>query len=434
MAKNYLEMLGRLALLRGKEDPKGTPQTSGGATINLDSGSAMGLNRQVEHNGETVHGSELPTEVFMGTQSAEGTLTQSKVKPDFLGFVLAFFAGSCSSTTTGTSTSPQAYEHTIAPLTDDVDHPSFTLIQQRGDAIVKERYSGNSIDEFTLELGEGWVSLSAGVKGLGKRDINYHHEIVSAAENSTQLTLAANAVEGADAAARLENVFRVRAKAVGQNDWTVLSVTGVSAATPAVLSLETAVGTNTSDINFHLDYIPEEPAWCTLPAAIDESPLKVQDLKIVVDAHFDGTFPPTGGRTIASDVEGFSVSGVNNLRIKPVPDSSGVHYSGESIREGRQITIKLSEKLKNSIRLYQADNPEAETLSVWVKLKGAEINSGEGVYFGADIFFPKCAILAAPITVGSKILAVEGDMIVLDDGTYNGMSANVYNCQTGYCQ
>jgi hypothetical protein len=426
MAKNFLEQTGRLAVFRDREDPKGTPETTHGAAVDLDSGSGLGLQRTIEDNRDQITGSEGATEIYYAGHTAAGKLSQKRVKPDFLAFVLAHFFGACTSASVGAS----AYRHTIAPLA-ELDHPSFTLVQRRGDSILKERFAGNHIEGFTLELGESWASLSAEVKGWGKREVNYVREMVTAPANSTSITLSANAVAGASAAERLENVFRVRAKDAGSEVWTLPGVVAVSGAAPAVLSLGAPVGTSSTPIDFQADYIPQEPAWCAFPGPVDESPLKLVEARVVADGYYNGA-GLVGGEIISADVLGFSITGSNNLAIKQAPDGSGARHAAQSLRGGRQLTVKLSEKLKNSVRQWQLDHAETERLAVALSLRGAEIDPGGGVFFGAELIFPCCGILAAPIATHDKFLAQDGDLIVLDDGTSGGMIIHCYNRQTGY--
>jgi hypothetical protein len=386
----------------------------------------VGLDRIIEDDRDLITGSEGPTGIFYASHTASGKLGQKRAKPDFITLVLAHFFGACESTSVGTS----AYRHTITPL-GDLDHPGFSLIQRRGNSIMKERYSANHIEGFALDLGESWVSLSADIRGWGKRDVNYEHEIVSAEANSTQITLAENAVEGGDDAERLENVFRVRAKDVGEDNWTVAQVVSVSSATPAVITLSEAVGTSTDLIDFHVDYIPEEPSWCAFPDRIDESPLKLMDAKVVADGYYNGT-DVVGGEVLSSSILKFSVQGTNEINIQHVPDASGALHAGESLRAGRIVSIRLSEKLKNTIRQYQLDHAESEHISLYLQLRGAEIDTGTGIYFGADLIFPRCGIINAPLSVSGKHLSQEGDLIVLDDGTYNGVIIKCYNQQSSY--
>jgi hypothetical protein len=425
MAKNFLEQTGRLAVFRDREDPKGEPETANGVALDLDSGSGLGLSRTIEDNRDQITGVEGATEIFYGGHTAAGKLSQKRVKPDFLAWVLAHFFGASTSTSVGAS----AYRHTITPL-QELDHPSFTLVQRRGNTILKERWAGNHIEGFTLELGESWAALSAEVKGWGKREVNYTREIVSAPADSTSITLSAHAVEGANEAERLESVFRVRARDAGSEVWALPGVTGVTGDTPAVISLENPVGTSSTPIDFQVDYIPQEPGWCTFPDSVDESPLKLVEARVVVDGYYNGT-GLVGGEVISADALGFSIAGSNNLVIKQAPDGSGALHAAQSLRGGRQVTIKLSEKLKTTIRQWQLDHAETERLAVALYLQGAEIDPG-GARFGAELIFPCCGILAAPITAHDKFLVQEGDLVVLDDGTYGGVIIHCSNRQTGY--
>ena len=55
-----------------------------------------------------------------------------------------------------------------------------------------------------------------------------------------------------------------------------------------------------------------------------------------------------------------------------------------------------------------------------------------GYYFGADIVFPLCGIVKMPIAVNGKVLAQEGDLIVMDDGSYGGAFIRVWNQVSAY--
>ncbi len=426
MSKNFLEAMGRIAVFRAKEQSLGEPQAGSGVSLALDLGSGLGLERTIEDDRDQLRGVELATSLYHAGSTASGKLSQKRAKPDFLSLVLAYFFGSISSREVATG----IYEHVISP-SPELDPPSFTLVQRRGDSILKERFSGNLIEGFSLDLGESWVGMSAEVKGIGKRETNYTHETVSTPADSLELTLAANGVEGLSAAERLENVFRVRAKDTGSNVWKVCKVTGVSAATPAVLTLEEAVGESSDPIDFHVDYLPTEPAWCDFPGEVDESPLRLVDAQVIVDGYFNGN-EVLGGEIISGDLLGFSLQGKNNLEIRKLADGSNDPWASEAVRGQREIALKLSERLRNTIRQWQADHAESEQLSVHLRIRGTEIEPGSGYYFGADLIFPKCGILNAPIAVAGKILASDGDLLVMDDGNYGGVFIRAWNQVSGY--
>jgi hypothetical protein len=414
MTKNFLEQLGKTCVFRAKETGLGAPQTLSGVSMDFDLGSSLGLERVVEDDRDQVRGVELPTRLFAASQTASGKLGSKRARPDFLAFALAYFFGNAVSQELDSG----IYQHTLS-ASNSIYLPSFTLVQRRGDSILKERFAGNLIDGFSLELGESWVGLSADVKGIGKRETNYFHEIASAPANSTQITLSQYSVHGATAGERLENVFRVRAKDFGSNIWSVCKVSSVSAAAPAVITIAQAVGQSQDPIDFHIDYIPTEPSWCVFPASLDESPLRLVDAQLIVDGYFNG-LQVLGGETISSDLLGFSVQGKNDLEIRKLADGSGEIHASDAIRKGREITIKISERLRHTVRQWQADHAETDLLSLYLKIRGA------------DIIFPRVGIIKAPVSVSGKIYAQEGDLLVMDDGVYGGVFVRVWNRASSY--
>ena len=426
MAKNFLEPLGKIALFRAKEQSLGEPQTASGVSMQFDLGSGLALEREIEDDRDLIRGTEFPTRIYFARQTASGKLSQKRVKPDFLTFVFAYFFGNISSQEVASG----IYEHTIQSNS-SLYLPSFTLIQRRGDSIFKERFCGNLIESFTLELGESWISLSADVKGIGKRETNYYHEVVKAPANTTQITLSENAVEGAGESERKENVFRVRAKDVGSNVWTVCKVVGVSDTTPATITIDQPVGESSDNIDFHIDYIPKEPSWCSFPDELDESPLRLVDAQVIVDGYFDGE-QVQAGEIISSELLSLSISAKNDIEIRQLADGTGNLWAGETVRSSREITLKLSQRLRNTILQWQADHPETEQISLYLKIRGAEIEPGSGYYFGADIIFPKCAILNASISVSNNFYAQEPDLLVMDDGNYGSVFIRTWTKATGY--
>jgi hypothetical protein len=426
MSKIFLENLGKLALCRMKESSLGAPQTNSCVSVAFDLGSGLGLDRSIEDNRDQIRGVELPTRIFAAGQTAGGKLNQKRAKPDFLAFAFAYLFGQVSTSQVASG----IYQHTITPA-ESIYLPSFTMLQRRGDSILKERFAGNLIESVDLELGESWVGLNASVKGIGKREVNYFHEAVAAPENSTQITLAQNGVEGDSAAERVENVFRVRAKAYGSNLWTVCKVTAVSAATPAVITLESAVGQSGNSVSFQVDYIAVEPAWCDFPGFWEESPLRLVDAQVIVDGYFNGT-SIAGGEVISRDLLGLSVSAKNELEIRKLADGSGELYASDAIRKGREVTIKLSERLRNTVLQWQWDHPETEQIGLYLKIRGAEIVPASGYHFGADIAFPLCGIVKMPLAVSGKVLAQEGDLLVMDDGICGGAFVRVWNQVSAY--
>lgn len=424
MTKNNLERTGRIALFRTAETEPGSPSASSGVSMDFDSGSELKSSLAAEHDGDTIHGSELPARIFAGERECSGKLSQSRARPDFVAFALAYFFGRCSSASVGTT----AYRHDIEPEP-GLELPTFTAIQRRGSAIFAERLSGNYIEGFTIDLGEGWVSMSAEVKGTGAREVSYARETVAAQADATELTLASAAVEGDTAMERLENVHRVRAKDVGDEAWTVLSPSAVSDATPAVITLAEALGTSTSSVDYQIDYVPTEPGWCDLPAAIGESPLKLTDAKVIVDGNYNAGVIE-GGEELRGELGSFSITGKNNIELSRFPGDAGPAALG--LRGGREITISLSKALRDTVLMYQADHPETEQVSLALSIKGAPVDEGGSARFGAELVFPRCGILAAPVTAENGRLAQAGDLVVMDAGGGDSVIVRCWNAIGGY--
>lgn len=423
MSKDYREALSCLWLYRDAESPKGTPAATNGVTMPFDSGSGMRLLRETSDDTDEVTGYEGPTQLFRSSVTAQGTLKQTRARPDFCLFGLAYFFGLASSETAGVG----AYKHTITPLAGP-DHPSFTMCRRYGSSIMKERFSHNLVKSFSLKLGEEWVGMETEIVGGGKRDVNYVKEIVDALENATTITLASNSVDGDTAAKRLENVRLARVKKFAENSWTPVSVTGVSGATPAVLTI-VAPGSTGNQIRYEIYYHPDEAAWCEPPENIQESPLRLVESKIVIDGYFDGS-SIIGGLSLGGDLMSCEVRGENQIDLVHVPDASGKLYALESWRVGRTMAIKLKRRFRDIVRQAHLDGNE--TISLLLRVQGAPIPNGDGSRYGFDLIFPRVGIVDAPIVVNEKVLAEEGDLRVLVDPTYDLGVVVGYNTVASY--
>jgi hypothetical protein len=92
---------------------------------------------------------------------------------------------------------------------------------------------------------DDWCKINGTIKGTGKVTDNVVEESITAKDDATSLTLAANAVEGADATTRLQNVQRIRVQ-LASGEWTDVAYTAVSDDTPAQITIESL---NANDIN-----------------------------------------------------------------------------------------------------------------------------------------------------------------------------------------
>jgi hypothetical protein len=106
---------------------------------------------------------------------------------------------------------------------------------------MKRCFASMHVDQLTATFAkDSWAKLALALKGTGKYTDNMTTEEVTDAFNATSLTLAANGVQGADAATRLDNVHQVRVLVPNTGEYQDVDVSAASDATPAVLTVTSA--------------------------------------------------------------------------------------------------------------------------------------------------------------------------------------------------
>ena len=190
--------------------------------------------RRETNEGEAT-GKEEPDTIYdLGNKAGVG-FNFEKAQPQHFAFLLAYALGAISTAAAGTG-----YEHTITPIENDEDvdrsNPSFTAANRKGKTVLKRRFASMFVDSVTVTLAkDAWAKIVGTIKGTGKVTDNVYEESVTSARNATSLTLAANAVEGADAQTRLDNVQRIRVE-LTTDVLTEVEYSAVSDATPAVIT------------------------------------------------------------------------------------------------------------------------------------------------------------------------------------------------------
>ena len=174
-------------------------------------------------------------------------------------------------------------------------------------------------------------------------------------------------------------------------------------------------------------YIPKEDAakWA-FPARVQETPLRVSELQVVVGGKWDGS-AFQGGRTLTGEIKSIEWSLNNNLQIEFRPGATGA-YATSAFREGRQQKLSLNREMREYI-LQNFMNTD-ELFGVYLKAHGAEFASGEN--YKVEIIFPKVGVLNAPISVDGKRLAEAGDLQVLQDDVYGSVIVKVINQVSAY--
>lgn len=394
----------------------------------------INLEPKRETNADELTGYEEPDAVYDLGALANATLNFEKAQPQHFAFLLAFGLGLVTTSAAGTG-----YQHVITPISNDLDvsrsNPSFTAAMRFGDTVLKRRFASMFVDGLQATFArDAWAKINGTIKGTGKVVDNITEEVIAVTPGidpfpcSTSLTLAANAVEGADAATRLQNVQRIRVE-LASGVWTDVAYTAVSAATPAVITVEEVNGTSTDPVNFEVLYIPDESgdAWMSFPSRVTETPLRVTDLTVKQGGKYTAAGGFLGGREFACEVESIEYSLQNNMQIEMCVGGSG-SYGDRAFRDGRVQTLKMNREFRDYILQQHID--DNDTFAVQILAEGAVFDSPHKYTVG--LYVPKVAMLSAPLSVNGKRLAEAGDMIVLEDSSEGSVRAVVKNLVATY--
>jgi len=393
-------------------------------SIMADLGDVCNLEMRRETNADEATGKEEPDFIYDNGHTASGSLNFSKAQPQHFAFLLAYALGVSSAVAAGTG-----HLHTITPINGDTDAdrslPSFSLMQRYGKTVLKRRFISMFVDSFSATFAkDDWVKCSGSIKGTGKHVDNVLEETVTALDNVVSLPLAANGVQGATDAERLDNVQRIKVE-LTPGVWTEVAYSAVSAATPAAITITSAGGAGAS-VSYKVLYIPTEDAEFTFPAKIQETPLRVAEMTVLMGATWNGA-AFEGGRQLTSEVNSIQYDLSNGLEIEFVPGAGG-SYATSCFRPARSQTLKLDRKFKDFIlQQHILDN---DHFGFRVLCQGAEYEPGHK--YQVELIFPKVAVLNSPLSVNGKVLAEAGDMAVLEDDTYGSVIVNVKNLQAGY--
>ncbi|MDY0307673.1 MAG: hypothetical protein RBR18_14670 [Desulfovibrionaceae bacterium] len=405
-----------------RETAINTPQTLSHSLL-VDVGDYLNLDVRRESNADEANGREEPDLIYDNGATASGSFNFNKLQPHQAGLILAYGLGSVSTAAAGSG-----YAHTITPINGDLDlarsNPSFTAAQRIGQTLNKRRFASCFIDSFSMTFAaDDWVKAKADIKGTGLYADTVIEEEVEALDNATSLTLAANGVQGATAAERLDNVQVVRATVGGGVQFATVSA--VSAATPAVLTIS-SLGGSGATVTYKVLYTPTEPAWATFPARVTETPLRVAQACLYLGGSWSGS-AFVGGKQLASELSSFEWTCNNNLAVEFTPCAGG-SYAGRAYRGGRNQIIKLSRELRDwLVQQYMGTN---ETFGLHLLCEGAEYTSGHK--YTVELIFPQLGVLSAPLSTNGKRVAEAGDLQVLQHATYGSVIARVKNLVATY--
>lgn len=406
-----------------RETAINTPQDLDTSLL-VDTGDYLQIDPRRENNADEANGREEADQIYDNGATASGKMTFNKLQPHQAAFILAYALGSVATTAAGSG-----YLHTITPITGDVDaersNPSFTAAQRLGQTINKRRLASCFVDSLSLTFAsDDWVKGSADIKATGLYTDTVIEEEVEALDNATSLALAANGVQGATAQERLDSVQVVRAVVGG--GYQFATVTEVSDATPAVLTIGSLGGAGTDTVAYKVLYTPTEPAWATFPSRVIETPMRVAQACLYLGGAWNGT-AFIGGKAIGSEIKSFAWTLNNNMAIEFTLCAGG-SYAGRAFRDGRDQTIKLTREMRNMLlQQYMGTN---EYFGLHLLCEGAEFDAGHN--YTLELIFPRLGILSAPQSTDGKKISEAGDLQVLQDTTYGSVIARVKNLVSAY--
>jgi hypothetical protein len=377
-------------------------------------------------NRDEMTGKEEADRLYDLGGTVSGNLSFSRAQPQHFAFLLAYALGEVETSPVGTS----GYRHAIRPRAGEVDaarsNPSFTAAMRFGKQVMKRRFSSCFLDQVRVEFAkDGWAKINGVLKGSGKVTDNTQMEEVAAAYNTGILTLAANAVEGADAAERLSNVQAVQVLNPATQAWEEVHYSAVSGETPAVLTI-TPPGGSAEMTSYQVYYLPQESGWMNLPPRVEEPPLKVSQVTVNLGGRWNGT-EFLGGHALAAELRRLVWSFRNHLTPERTPGASG-DYASRAFRTGREQKLEIDRDFRDFLLAQHLR--ENDYLAMYLKAVGPEFEPG--IKYQVELVFPRVAIVSAPVRVAQRRVAEEVEFAVLEDDTYGSMTAYVQNQVSSY--
>src|SRR5574337_1260404 len=373
------------------------------------------LDARRETNEDQATGKEEPDTFYDKGYTAGASMPFTMAQAQQMAFLLAYHY--CDRTTTVWGT---GFEHLIVPTAklQPPDVACFTLVERIGLELFKRRHADLFVDTLKVKWEmDKWLHAEGGIKGSGKFDENILQITVNAPYNSAALTLAVGAtnytVQGATAADRLNNIDYVRVKVPATGEWVDVVVTAASGVTPGVLTI-VAPGVAVTATDYEIGFIPSEPAWCTIPARVDEPPLLVANMNCRVGGLWNGaTF--LGGHSLGRQFRSIEHSSENMMEIQPRPDEgfSG-QYANHAQRMGRKQTLSIDKDMEDY--LMQMRLRKNDYLGIRLKALGPEFETGKNYY--VEAIYPRVGVEKVPVKINGKIVGETVELRVMKSDLY----------------
>lgn len=244
----------------------------------LATGDIMDIRRRTFQMPVLAGGASESEHTYYQGYEVELGITKDQAQPQHVAFAAAFALGDITTEANGGNGPANGYHHTIVPLDSPLDagrpRPTFTAVQRVGMTLEQRLGVSLLINQLTFSASkDDFCKLSATCQGTGKTQSSVHTEQVAGNSDDATITLAANAVEGASASARLDSVSEVSFKLASGGGWQDVQLTAVSAAIPAELAITAPDNSGANAGAYRIRYAPDhatalatgsatsDPAW-----------------------------------------------------------------------------------------------------------------------------------------------------------------------------
>jgi hypothetical protein len=424
--RNFLATHNLLAVSAQKQEVAMNTEQDLDTTLLVDLNTVLNYQAVKQPNREELTGREEADQLYDLGGKVVGSLSFSRAQPQHFAFLMGYGLGEVQTNPAGTS----GFRHTICPRSGEVDaarsNPSFTAAMRFGRQVMKRRFASCFIDQVRLDFAkDGWAKINGTVKGSGKVVDNTQMEKMAAPYNATSLTLAANGVSGETPAELLSNVQAVQVLNPASQAWDEVAYQTVSGTTPGVIGITAPGGTGTAT-TYRVYYVPSETGWMDLPSRVEEPPLKVSQLNVILGGRWDGT-RFNGGYPLTTELRGVTWILKNNLTPESTPGAGG-NYANRAYRIGREQSLKFDRDFRDFLLAQNLKNND--TLGVYLKATGPEFEPG--VTFQVELIFPRVAVMGTTVKVYQRRLGEEVEFAVLEDDTYGSVVAYVQNRVSSY--
>ncbi|WP_417913667.1 hypothetical protein [Candidatus Electronema sp. JM] len=412
-----LNLLAVSAALR--ETAINTPQNTS-QTLLVSADNYLDVSPRRENNASDANGLEEPDIIYDNGKTATLPLTFDKLQPNQAAFMLAYGLGSVTSATAGTGKL-----HTIKPIDGDIDaersNPTFTGVQRRAKTVEFLRSASMAVSSCSITFAaDDWVKGAASCVGTGRTESTLTEVSITALDNVTSLTLPV-AAAGTTAADRLDNVHQVRALYGGAWQW----IKPTDSPTATTLTVPSLGGAGAS-VTYKVLYAQTLPAWTTMPARINESPLRVSQMCLTIGGAWNGT-AFVGGVGLGASLGSFEWSLDNKISPVFTPCAGGA-YAGQMLRGKREQKIKLSRELRSLLLAnYMRNN---EYFGLYVLCEGALYDATNK--YTLEAIFPRLGVISDPLKSNKDRVSEDGELTVLQDATYGSSIFRIKNLVSGY--